>query len=1024
MASWISAWVSGNGAPNDDEGKDDSAPVNQPSAEEVRQKRLERLAALEAAAATAAAATSATIPAPIQPPATASSIQSTPNEGIKRSVVPLQSLPVEPLSSTPLSKRKSATRRDPLHNALQQILGVTLTESHASPHLVYVAIDNDTINADNLSEVLYSRLLVEDPAYSSTLEYLFAVYQRVRKETSGLNDADLVVVLSVQEQCVNYSVTCLLEPEMFPSRLTPLEAFDALVRNPNASTPSFLDALALGIEAQGGVAALGRVGGPILQKLVSEVFLGSQSILAVETWAPGIQTIGSLVRIKGFATVFTNMPGFLLTPPLNGRRLQDATALGILLRFSSDAPDPAIKDMFANITKRSRVDVNESVDRLRSNISLVQNLVTDIFRSLLRGGATSKDRTLQWLEQALVVNVEAAKENPNLALVSTAGMLINLNVVLLRLCGPFFPPSTKHSLIDATFWNIWPNPLFPEDATKLVALAAQSSQTTSATFPSFNFITQCFFLTARAVHLGTVSTIGKYMRLMRQLSYMQNHMNDQSDPRMRAQFEMLAASKMIIDAKLLHPELLHELIRFALLSANVTCRMCLASDGKPLATTGFDLPLPTAPDALLLPFVPEHIVEDIIGIVLFVARFAPDELKSFAFDDFLTMTLIFLSSPQMIRSPHLRAKMSECLYELCLPSHESEDRPTASIPSAVASLVKSKLAQQHLAPCLLALYGDVEQTGFYEKLEHRYNIACLLKYLWKLPDHKAAFVMISQNQTAFVKFAHGLMNHINSLLTDALTNLPEIKSLQEEAQSPQWLSLDEALREQKQSLLAEKERTVTSSLQLANETIHMMSYLTSEIRAPFLTPELEDRLVGMLNSVLVKLAGPRGLDLKVTNPEMYKFRPKVMLREIVGTILHFSQYDSFQHAVASNGLYDPTVYRKCTGILQRTQLVDAASVATFDAFAQKVEALYSSTTQDEALLGDIPEEFMDPLLWQVMKDPVTLPSGYIVDKSTITQHLMNDPSDPFTRAPLSIDQLVPNSALKAKIEAWVAAQTK
>ncbi|RHY34109.1 hypothetical protein DYB32_001130 [Aphanomyces invadans] len=948
MASWISAWVSGNGAPNDDEGKDDSAPVNQPSAEEVRQKRLERLAALEAAAATAAAATSATIPAPIQPPATASSIQSTPNEGIKRSVVPLQSLPVEPLSSTPLSKRKSATRRDPLHNALQLILGVTLTESHASPHLVYVAIDNDTINADNLSEVLYSRLLVEDPAYSSTLEYLFAVYQRVRKETSGLNDADLVVVLSVQEQCVNYSVTCLLEPEMFPSRLTPLEAFDALVRNPNASTPSFLDALALGIEAQGGVAALGRVGGPILQKLVSEVFLGSQSILAVETWAPGIQTIGSLVRIKGFATVFTNMPGFLLTPPLNGRRLQDATALGILLRFSSDAPDPAIKDMFANITKRSRVDVNESVDRLRSNISLVQNLVTDIFRSLLRGGATSKDRTLQWLEQALVVNVEAAKENPNLALVSTAGMLINLNVVLLRLCGPFFPPSTKHSLIDATFWNIWPNPLFPEDATKLVALAAQSSQTTSATFPSFNFITQCFFLTARAVHLGPVSTIGKYMRLMRQLSYMQNHMNDQSDPRMRAQFEMLAASKMIIDAKLLHPELLHELIRFALLSANVTCRMCLASDGKPLATTGFDLPLPTAPDALLLPFVPEHIVEDIIGVVLFVARFAPDELKSFAFDDFLTMTLIFLSSPQLIRSPHLRAKMSECLYELCLPSHESEDRPTASIPSAVASLVKSKLAQQHLAPCLLALY----------------------------------------------------------------------------AQSPQWLSLDEALREQKQSLLAEKERTVTSSLQLANETIHMMSYLTSEIRAPFLTPELEDRLVGMLNSVLVKLAGPRGLDLKVTNPEMYKFRPKVMLREIVGTILHFSQYDSFQHAVASNGLYDPTVYRKCTGILQRTQLVDAASVATFDAFAQKVEALYCSTTQDEALLGDIPEEFMDPLLWQVMKDPVTLPSGYIVDKSTITQHLMNDPSDPFTRAPLSIDQLVPNSALKAKIEAWVAAQTK
>ncbi len=208
--------------------------------------------------------------------------------------------------------------------------------------------------------------------------------------------------------------------------------------------------------------------------------------------------------------------------------------------------------------------------------------------------------------------------------------------------------------------------------------------------------------------------------------------------------------------------------------------------------------------------------------------------------------------------------MSDCLFEMCLPSHESEHRPTAGVLSAVNALMTSITAQQHLAPCLLALYGDVEQTGFYEKLEHRYKIACLLKYLWKLPHHKAAFVRISQNEVAFVKFAHGLMNHINSLLTDALSSLPEIKALQEEQQNPSiWGTFDQATQEQKQSLLAEKERTVTSSLQLANETIHMMSYLTSEIQAPFLMPALEDRLVSMLNSVLVKLAGPKGLELKV-----------------------------------------------------------------------------------------------------------------------------------------------------------------
>ncbi|KAF0701142.1 Aste57867_8365 [Aphanomyces stellatus] len=1015
MASWISSWVNGE-EKNNEEGKVADTEYVAPSADEIRRKRLERLAAMEAAAAESSPPPVAAQEPPRQP--TPMEIKPPTTVDPKQTVVipSPQARQSDALSAE--KKRKSATKRDPLHNALQQILGVTLNESQASHALMYIPVESDTIDGNNSSEILYMRLLNEDPAFNSTLEYLFAVFQKVRTESFGLSDADLLVVQSVQEQCVNYSVTCLLEPEMFSSRSTPLEAFDRLVRSPNASTQPYLEALALGLEAQGGNAALGRVVGPILQKLVSEVFLGSQSILAVESWSPCIQTIGSLVRIKGFATVFTNIPGFLLTPPLNGRRLQDATALGILLRFSSDAPDPAIKDMFSNITKRSRQDVNKSIDSLRSKMSLLHDIVTDIFRSLLKAGAHAKDRVIKWLEQAVVVNIEGAKENPNPALVSTAGMLINLNVVLLRLCGPFLPPATKHSLIDPSFLKCWPNPLFPEDATKLVQLSTNPLQN-SKSLGDFNFITQCFYLTVRAMHLGPVATIGKYMRLMRQLSYVQNHMNDQSDPRVRMQFEAMATAKMVIDAKLLQPELLHEMVRFALLSANAVCRVCLSPDGKAVVS-GFQLPLQTPVEELLVPYVPEHVVEDIVNILLFVARFAPEELKSFAFDDLLTMTLIFLSSPQMIRSPHLRAKMSECLFEICLPPHESEDRPTAGIPSAVNSLVQSRMAQQHLAPCLLALYGDVEQTGFYEKLEHRYNIACLLKYLWKCPDHKAAFLLISQNQPAFVKFAHGLMNHINSLLTDALTNLPEIKSLQEEIQSPQWLNLEESLREQKQSLLSEKERTVTSSLQLANETIHMMSYLTSEIQAPFLTPELEDRLVGMLNSVLVKLAGPKGLELKVTNPEVYKFRPKVMLREIVETILHFSQYESFQVAVASNGLYDMTVYRKCTNILQRTQLVDPTAIAVFDQFAQTVEAFYSSNTHNEAMLGDIPEEFMDPLLWQLMKDPVTLPSGYVVDRSTITQHLMNDPSDPFTRAPLAIDQLVSNDALKAQIEAWVS----
>ncbi|KDO32860.1 hypothetical protein SPRG_02553 [Saprolegnia parasitica CBS 223.65] len=930
--------------------------------------------------------------------------------------------PAAPVQAPAPVLKKKASRRDGLHETLSRILQVTL-HPPGSRDVLYMDVAGNALNGDNVSEVLYMRLVSEEDAAlaTPTLRYLFDVYQRCRAESSQLSEADLAVVKSIMEMTINYSVTCLLEPEMFPSHaMTPLEVFDALVRNPTPSTPSYLELLAQGLEAQGGSAGLGRVAGPIFQKLVSEIFLGAQSLLAVDVWAPPMQAIGSLVRIKGFATVFVTMPGFLLSPPLNGRRLQDATALGILLRLSTDSPDPALKDMFSNITKRTRNDVDKSLRQLRNELKFNHDLCTDIFKSLLKAGPVCKERVLAWLAQALEVNQEMAKENPNAALTSTAGLLMNLSVVLLRLCGPFLPPtSTKHSLIDPTFLAAVPNPIFPADSTKLVV--AESAASTAKTLSDFNFITQCFYLTVESVHLGPVASMGKYMRLLRQLSYIQNLMRTNNDPRVQAQFDALASTKMLLDAKLLQPELLHEIVRFALLSADVVCRICLDAAGKASASP-LVLPITTREQDLLVPFVPEHIVEDIVNALLFVARMAPTELASFAFDDLLKMTLVFLSSPQLVRSPHLRAKMSECLFEICLPSHESEDRPTVGVPSAVNALTQSPLAQEHLAPCLLALYGDVEQTGFYEKLEHRYNIACLLKYLWKCPAHKPAFVSISKNEPAFVKFAHGLMNHINSLLTDALTNLPEIKALQEEAQSPLWGTYDQATQEQKQSLLAEKERTVTSSLQLANETIHMMSYLTSEIQAPFLSVALEERLVSMLNSVLVKLAGPRGLELKVANPETYKFRPKVMLREVVETILHFAQYESFQMAVASNGLYDPAVYRKCVHILQRTQLIPPPGVSTFENLADTVEALHASNALDDAAYSDAPEEFMDPLLCQRMRDPVTLPSGYVVDRATILQHLMNDATDPFTRQPLTIDQLTPATELKARIDAWMAAQ--
>jgi ubiquitin conjugation factor E4 B len=68
----------------------------------------------------------------------------------------------------------------------------------------------------------------------------------------------------------------------------------------------------------------------------------------------------------------------------------------------------------------------------------------------------------------------------------------------------------------------------------------------------------------------------------------------------------------------------------------------------------------------------------------------------------------------------------------------------------------------------------------------------------------------------------------------------------------------------------------------------------------------------------------------------------------------------------------------------------------------------------------VPDQYQDPLLYTLMSDPVKLPSGVSVDRSTIVSHLLSDPTDPFNRAPLTVEDLVPDVELKAEIEAWIA----
>jgi ubiquitin conjugation factor E4 B len=176
----------------------------------------------------------------------------------------------------------------------------------------------------------------------------------------------------------------------------------------------------------------------------------------------------------------------------------------------------------------------------------------------------------------------------------------------------------------------------------------------------------------------------------------------------------------------------------------------------------------------------------------------------------------------------------------------------------------------------------------------------------------------------------------------------------------------------------------------------------------------------MLDYNLDALVGPKQAQLKVENPEEYGWNPRQMLAEITDVFLNLKDQESFVNSVATDGRsYKPENFDTAARILDRVKLKSAEQLKEWQQLGERVKTAKLAADEEEADLGDIPSEFEDPLMATLMDNPVILPaSKAVVDLSTIRSHLLSDPHDPFNRAPLKIEQVIPDTELQAKIQAW------
>mgnify|MGYP000962474614 CR=1 FL=1 len=105
-----------------------------------------------------------------------------------------------------------------------------------------------------------------------------------------------------------------------------------------------------------------------------------------------------------------------------------------------------------------------------------------------------------------------------------------------------------------------------------------------------------------------------------------------------------------------------------------------------------------------------------------------------------------------------------------------------------------------------------------------------------------AFAKITADKDSFIKFANGIMNETNSLISSVMEKLISIRNIQLQiSNTTEWNRLSEERRETIQSQYSEYEEEVRGSLPLCNKTLQMLGYLNTDhsIRQLFLLDEMK-----------------------------------------------------------------------------------------------------------------------------------------------------------------------------------------
>ncbi|KAH7647426.1 ubiquitin-fusion degadation (UFD2) family with a UBOX at the C-terminus [Cryptosporidium bovis] len=443
--------------------------------------------------------------------------------------------------------------------------------------------------------------------------------------------------------------------------------------------------------------------------------------------------------------------------------------------------------------------------------------------------------------------------------------------------------------------------------------------------------------------------------------------------------------------------------------------------------------------------LPSSLIDEVLSVteLLFRIKGNDDIMVGFDFDSYISLSILIISCGKLFKNPHLRCQrgVTGIHYLLQLPQYRQR-------------IEGSDFTSEFILPGLISLFNDVQKSPYFDRFSLRLPIIMLFESLLKVEMHRKCLqTSIKQRDEAFTKFIHLLVSDLNYLLEEGLTMLAEVKKRESNRQSrsensnnsaqvnesePQVYNEDITNNSIEEMPIERLESACKGYMQLSHASASLLQYITEYNSVEILdSPLILPQIVTCLNCTLDRLVGPKCLELKVSNFDAFNFNPRQLLANVCMTYvtLGFNSI-SDDNELSSNSLktllleiineqryFKIHTFIKAHYIASREGILGANKLNEFNKLIKNLQELIENENGSKlSNIGeiDIPEEFLDPIMQEIMADPVLLPtSSKIMDRKVIERILISDGLDPFNRFPLSREDLIPQKELREQISEFL-----